>query len=166
MALRDKIPFTADAVTIEMLDGLKHLSRTNLEPRMRRLGVNSTRCSSRVNVMDRDFRLGQRVVFCVGGLPWLGLSILAALTLSPALRVRPPRVPRQLSICPPTGATTTLSSPNLRLRNSPDASARTLAIGSSSFAVRRRSRRRRSLMVLLLPSCSLYQTPPSNPITS
>jgi WD40 repeat protein len=35
--------------------------------------------------MGRDFRLAQRVVFCVGGLPWLGLSILAVLTLSSAL---------------------------------------------------------------------------------
>ena len=35
--------------------------------------------------MGRDFRFAQRVVFCVGGLPWLGLSILAVLTLSSAL---------------------------------------------------------------------------------
>jgi len=35
--------------------------------------------------MGRDFRFAQRVVFCVGGLPWLGLSILAVLTLSSPL---------------------------------------------------------------------------------
>ncbi len=35
--------------------------------------------------MGRDFRFAQRAVFCVGGLPWLGLSILAVLTLSSAL---------------------------------------------------------------------------------
>ncbi|MGA2336574.1 MAG: hypothetical protein WA383_08635 [Terriglobales bacterium] len=35
--------------------------------------------------MDRNFRFAQRVVFCLGSLPWLGLSILAVLTLSSAL---------------------------------------------------------------------------------
>jgi hypothetical protein len=35
--------------------------------------------------MGRDFRFAQRVAFCVRTLPWLGLSILAALTLSSAL---------------------------------------------------------------------------------
>ena len=35
--------------------------------------------------MGRDFRFSQRVVFCVGGLPSLGFSILAVLTLSSAL---------------------------------------------------------------------------------
>jgi len=35
--------------------------------------------------MNRDFCFAQRAVFCVRGLPWLGLSILAVLTLSSAL---------------------------------------------------------------------------------
>ncbi len=35
--------------------------------------------------MGRVFRFAQRVVFCVARLPWLGLSILAVLTLSSAL---------------------------------------------------------------------------------
>ncbi|MGA2859909.1 MAG: hypothetical protein ABSE40_23825 [Candidatus Sulfotelmatobacter sp.] len=35
--------------------------------------------------MGRDLRFAQRVVFCVACLPWLGLSILAVLTLSSAL---------------------------------------------------------------------------------
>ena len=35
--------------------------------------------------MGRVFRFAQRVLFRVGGLPWLGLSILAVLTLSSAL---------------------------------------------------------------------------------
>jgi len=35
--------------------------------------------------MGRDLRFAQRVVFCLGGLTWLGLSILAVLALSSAL---------------------------------------------------------------------------------
>src|ERR1035437_3378735 len=35
--------------------------------------------------MGRDFRFAQRAVFCIGGLPWLGLSMLAVLTLSSVL---------------------------------------------------------------------------------
>src|ERR1039458_3557174 len=35
--------------------------------------------------MGRVFRFAQRVLFRVGGLPWLGLSILAVLTLSSVL---------------------------------------------------------------------------------
>ena len=35
--------------------------------------------------MGRDFRFPQRVVCCVGRLPWLGLAILSVLTLSSAL---------------------------------------------------------------------------------
>jgi hypothetical protein len=37
------------------------------------------------DLMGRDFRFAQRAVFCIGGLPWLGLSMLAVLTLSSVL---------------------------------------------------------------------------------
>jgi len=42
-------------------------------------------CSLGVDPMGREVRFAQRVVFCVGSLPWLGLSLLAVLTFSSAL---------------------------------------------------------------------------------
>jgi len=52
------------------------------------------------------------------------------------------RIRRQAYLCRPTGVTTTLSSPDRRLRNSSCARSRTLDIGNNSFAGRGRCRRR------------------------